>query len=75
MMPSSERYTTIKWVGGCNRCWRMYVRGTTTSLPDSAQKSRRLCTFTGRPMRGSSVSVSQIELIGHRPGRPSISAA
>ncbi|RYR15444.1 hypothetical protein Ahy_B04g072191 [Arachis hypogaea] len=26
-MPSSGRYTTIEWVGSCNRCWRMYVRG------------------------------------------------
>ncbi|RYR68694.1 hypothetical protein Ahy_A03g015176 [Arachis hypogaea] len=42
-MLSSRRYTTIKWVGSYNRCWRTYVRGTNTSLPGSAQKSRRLC--------------------------------
>ncbi|RYQ95604.1 hypothetical protein Ahy_B08g090955 [Arachis hypogaea] len=59
MIPSLGRYTIIEWVGDSNRCWRMYVRGMTTSLPGFAQKSRRLCTFIGRPMRDSSISVSQ----------------
>ncbi|RYQ94956.1 hypothetical protein Ahy_B08g089932 [Arachis hypogaea] len=40
-MPSSERYTTIEWIGSCSRCWRMFVRGGTTSQPGSPRKSRR----------------------------------
>ncbi|RYQ98932.1 hypothetical protein Ahy_B07g086768 [Arachis hypogaea] len=59
---SSGRYKTIVWVGDCNRCWRMYVRGATTLLLGSTRKSRRLYTFIGRPMRGSSIGVSQTEL-------------
>ncbi|RYR19810.1 hypothetical protein Ahy_B03g064709 [Arachis hypogaea] len=74
-MSSSGRYMTIEWVGGCDRYWRMYVRGTTTSLPGSAQKLRRLCTFTGRPIRDSGISVSQTELTWHRSSHPSITMA
>ncbi|RYR66538.1 hypothetical protein Ahy_A03g012556 [Arachis hypogaea] len=74
-MPSSRRYTTIEWVGGCNRCWRMYMRSATTSLHGFACKSRRLYKFTGRLMRSSGIGVSQTELTGHRPNRPSILVA
>ncbi|RYR14067.1 hypothetical protein Ahy_B04g070728 [Arachis hypogaea] len=74
-MPSLGRFTAIEWVGGCNRCWRMHVRGATTSLPSSTRKLRRLCMFTRRQMRGSGINISQIELTRHRPSRPSIPAA